>query len=127
MSLWGHIIEWDVTYTSSLALCTDPSAYFGSLHPIMKFLEYSCHGIPWIFGTVFLILAAHQKDHQQIFVNLLAGKESRSGEVPTWQDPYNRIPLLSEPSRQALLYRRRFRDRSLLIAWGVGKLDATIA
>lgn len=84
LSLWGQIIEWDIVYTNSLALCSDSSAYFGSLRPLMTFLEISCHGIPWIFGAVFhsLILAAHQKGHQQIFVNLLAGKKLSCLHLP---------------------------------------------
>lgn len=40
----------------------------------MKILEISCHGVPWIVGTVLLFLFSHKSEDIEMSVNLFFGK-----------------------------------------------------
>ena len=69
-----RLLRHDVDLTAKFAVCADSDSALGFLRPLMKFLEYSCHGIPWIGGAVVGILASHDPSLLQILLNLLLGE-----------------------------------------------------
>lgn len=73
MSFWGAILEWDVSITSSFGLCVDENSSYGSLRPLMKALEISCHGVPWLIFAIIGILSSHKATSLEFLVNLLMG------------------------------------------------------
>ena len=66
--------DWDEKYTAMCAVCANKSSTLSYLRPLMKLVEISCHGIPWIFGTIVLLLSVHHALHVEILVNLFYGK-----------------------------------------------------
>ena len=73
-SLFKSIIELDVYLTSKTALCANSDAKLGSLRPVMIFLEWSCHGLPWTVGPILGILISHDAGVIEILMNILLGK-----------------------------------------------------
>ena len=73
-SIFRSIIDFDVKITTKAALCTNESAVLGFLRPVMIFLEWSCHGLPWIVVPILGILISHDGGLIEILMNLLLGK-----------------------------------------------------
>jgi len=71
LGLLTYILKVDVAMTSLLGVCVHEKSLLGSLRPVMKFLEISCHGIPWFVFTIIGILAAQQASTVQFLINLL--------------------------------------------------------
>ncbi|XP_074655037.1 polyisoprenoid diphosphate/phosphate phosphohydrolase PLPP6-like [Tubulanus polymorphus] len=68
------LIRIDVALTDKLAVCASKDRQLGYLRPVMKLLELSCHGIPWIAITLLLMWKLENKTRtQEILVNLMAG------------------------------------------------------
>lgn len=61
----------DRALSTTLSVCADKTSSFGSLRPLMTFLEFSCHGIPWIIGCIAGLAVSHRAESFQILVNLL--------------------------------------------------------
>ncbi|XP_052790039.1 polyisoprenoid diphosphate/phosphate phosphohydrolase PLPP6-like [Mya arenaria] len=72
-SFLATILQLDEKYTSICAICANKDSPLSLLRPVMKLLEISCHGIPWLTGTVLLILSVHLAHHVEMSVNLLFG------------------------------------------------------
>lgn len=64
----------DYQLTQKCSICARPNSQLGSLRPVMKVLEISCHGIPWLLGTIGLLLSVHKPKHLVVLMNLLIGK-----------------------------------------------------
>lgn len=73
-SFLRSIASFDLRLTKKCSICADTDSSFGNLRPLMKAMEISCHGIPWIVGTILMLLTVHKADHIEILVNLLIGK-----------------------------------------------------
>ena len=73
-SLAGSIIDIDDILTKRLAICASCDSTFGFMRPVMMLLELSCHGVPWILGSVVAVFVSHQIKTQEKFINLLMGK-----------------------------------------------------
>ena len=61
------LIAADLKFSKSLAF----SASGGPLRPIMKLLELSCHGIPWICFTLIVLYKTSDRAYEEVFFNLL--------------------------------------------------------
>lgn len=72
-SFLRSIASFDLRLTRKCSICADTDSSFGNLRPLMKAMEISCHGIPWIVGTILMLLTVHKADHIEILVNLLIG------------------------------------------------------
>lgn len=57
----------DLSFSRSLAVCSDG----GLLRPLMKTLEWSCHGLPWIISAVYVFLDATNPPLERVMLNLL--------------------------------------------------------
>ncbi|CAH1785333.1 unnamed protein product [Owenia fusiformis] len=66
------LLVWDTELSRNFAVCADSGSKYGYLRPVMKCLEYSGHGVPWIAGTIFAILATHQLKLHVTLINFLA-------------------------------------------------------
>lgn len=65
-----QILEWDKKVTKSAFDLFDKK--FGYIHhrKNLKFLEYSCHGIPWLGGTIAMLYLG--SSNLELWMNLLA-------------------------------------------------------
>ncbi|KAJ8300441.1 hypothetical protein KUTeg_021960 [Tegillarca granosa] len=63
----------DLNITKTCSLCANQRSPLANLRPLMKLLEISCHGVPWILGTVLLLVSLHKENHIEILVNLFIG------------------------------------------------------
>lgn len=70
-SMAGSIIDIDDILTKRLAICANCDSTYGFMRPFMKVLELSCHGVPWIVGSVLAVFVSHQAKTQEKFLNLL--------------------------------------------------------
>ncbi|CAG5135147.1 unnamed protein product [Candidula unifasciata] len=69
-SLWDSFLAVDHRMTCHLAVCATKESTWGNLRPLMKILEISCHGVPWIAGAVLLFLFSHKSEDIEVSVNL---------------------------------------------------------
>ena len=76
-SLMDSLIAVDQQLTARLAVCATKESSLGHLRPIMKILEISCHGIPWILGPLLLFSVSHKPQDVTVSVNLLGGESYR--------------------------------------------------
>ncbi|KAK3610882.1 hypothetical protein CHS0354_009749 [Potamilus streckersoni] len=65
------IFAFDERLTRACSVCAQADSPLGYLRPLMKILEISCHGIPWLLGNLALLLSVHRTEHIEILVNLL--------------------------------------------------------
>lgn len=72
-NLLTAIIKWDEKWTDICAVCAHKGSALSAFRPLMKAIEISCHGIPWLLGTIILILSVHQQRHIELLVNLFYG------------------------------------------------------
>ncbi|OWF50920.1 phospholipid phosphatase 6-like [Mizuhopecten yessoensis] len=72
-SFLKSIASVDLRLTKKCSICADKDSSVGNLRPLMKALEISCHGIPWLLGTVALLLTLHKAAHIEVLINLLIG------------------------------------------------------
>lgn len=74
LSLWHSFLSLDQRFTTHLAVCATKESPLGHLRPVMKLLEISCHGVPWILGALVMFVCSHKLQDVTVSVNLLFGK-----------------------------------------------------
>uniref|UniRef100_UPI00358E6382 polyisoprenoid diphosphate/phosphate phosphohydrolase PLPP6-like n=1 Tax=Myxine glutinosa TaxID=7769 RepID=UPI00358E6382 len=52
----ARLLVWDEALSSRMAVCADQTAPWAAARPLLKALELSGHGIPWLFGAFLGIL-----------------------------------------------------------------------
>src|SRR5205814_951825 len=65
--------EADEKVSELLAVAASPGTQ-GFMRPVMKMMEWSMHGVPWILTLVVLIFFVQSEKAIQLLVNLLVGK-----------------------------------------------------
>ncbi|GFR64205.1 phospholipid phosphatase 6 [Elysia marginata] len=70
-SLMDSLVTIDQQLTARMAVCATKESSMGHLRPFMKMLEISCHGVPWILGTLLLFFFSHKPQDVTTSVNLL--------------------------------------------------------
>jgi len=73
-SVLGRLVKWDKRLSRQLALCSSSESPWSHLRPLMRFLEYSCHGVPWFVGVAALLLMSHQFEMQERLLNLFSSE-----------------------------------------------------
>ncbi|XP_002740908.1 polyisoprenoid diphosphate/phosphate phosphohydrolase PLPP6-like [Saccoglossus kowalevskii] len=69
------ILRWDKELTQSFSVCATTDSKFGQLRPLMKLLEISGHGVPWIVSLIVLLYVTRNNSNEcQFIINLLAGQ-----------------------------------------------------
>uniref|UniRef100_A0A8C4NA79 Phospholipid phosphatase 6 n=1 Tax=Eptatretus burgeri TaxID=7764 RepID=A0A8C4NA79_EPTBU len=61
---------WDESLSSRMAVCAEQAAPWGAARPILKALELSGHGIPWILAAIIGILQG-DAESRIVWVNVL--------------------------------------------------------
>ncbi|XP_046567478.1 phospholipid phosphatase 6-like [Haliotis rubra] len=69
-SPWEMILKYDRQCTKAFGLCATQNSALGQLRPLMKVLEISCHGVPWLIGTVIWFVCVHKPEDVELSVNL---------------------------------------------------------
>ncbi|XP_041370611.1 phospholipid phosphatase 6-like [Gigantopelta aegis] len=69
-SFLTRLFKLDERLSQDFSLCATPDSRLGYLRPLMKLLEISCHGIPWLLGTVIIFVCVHKPEDVEILVNL---------------------------------------------------------
>ena len=72
-SFFQTLVAIDKSVSGHLALCAQENSPMYYARPLMKFLEYTCHGLPWILATVFGLLLTHKVFVHEILLNFLLG------------------------------------------------------
>ncbi|XP_013420364.1 phospholipid phosphatase 6 [Lingula anatina] len=65
------LLQMDKQYTKCLAICASRNSSYGWLRPLMKALENSCHGIPWLLLAAWAILNSRDVKNQTLALNLM--------------------------------------------------------
>ncbi|XP_072367636.1 polyisoprenoid diphosphate/phosphate phosphohydrolase PLPP6 isoform X2 [Scyliorhinus torazame] len=61
----------DLWLSKRLGVCATEDSPWGSARPIMKLIEVSGHGIPWIGGTLYCLCKSDSTAGQEVLLNLL--------------------------------------------------------
>ena len=65
----------EIEVTRRMAVCASAESKYGSLRPLMKFLELSGHGIPWFSCVLAGVFLTHDIGLHQQLLNLLFGRK----------------------------------------------------
>ncbi|XP_071947183.1 polyisoprenoid diphosphate/phosphate phosphohydrolase PLPP6-like [Antedon mediterranea] len=69
--MFSQLVTLDQRWSSQWALCSSPTSPYGALRPVMKLLEFSGHGVPWIAIPLLLFITSDDNYVLQYSVNLL--------------------------------------------------------
>ncbi|XP_067846787.1 polyisoprenoid diphosphate/phosphate phosphohydrolase PLPP6 [Heptranchias perlo] len=61
----------DLWLSKQLGVCATEGSSWGSARPIMKLIEVSGHGIPWIGGTLYCLYKSDSTAGREVLLNLL--------------------------------------------------------
>uniref|UniRef100_A0A8P0S7Z5 Polyisoprenoid diphosphate/phosphate phosphohydrolase PLPP6 n=2 Tax=Canis lupus familiaris TaxID=9615 RepID=A0A8P0S7Z5_CANLF len=61
----------DLWLSKKLGVCAGERSSWGSARPLMKLLEISGHGIPWLLGTLYCLLRSDSWAGREVLTNLL--------------------------------------------------------
>lgn len=66
----------DLWLSKSLGVCAYEDSSWGSVRPLMKLIEISGHGIPWLAGTAYSMYKSDSAAGQEVMLNLFMGKST---------------------------------------------------
>ncbi|KAH0618185.1 hypothetical protein JD844_017184 [Phrynosoma platyrhinos] len=61
----------DLWASKKLGVCAGESSSWGSARPLMKVIEVSGHGIPWLAGTLYGLCRSSSSASREVLLNLL--------------------------------------------------------
>nr|XP_004673366.3 phospholipid phosphatase 6 [Jaculus jaculus] len=61
----------DLWLSKKLGVCAGESSSWGSARPLMKLLEISGHGVPWLLGTLYCLSRSDSWAGREVLMNLL--------------------------------------------------------
>ncbi|KAM9641859.1 polyisoprenoid diphosphate/phosphate phosphohydrolase PLPP6 [Trichechus inunguis] len=61
----------DLWLSKKLGVCARERSAWGSVRPLMKLLEISGHGIPWLLGTLYCLSQSDSWAGREVLMNLL--------------------------------------------------------
>ncbi|XP_077134168.1 polyisoprenoid diphosphate/phosphate phosphohydrolase PLPP6 [Ranitomeya variabilis] len=61
----------DLWLSKKIGVCAREGSSWGSARPMMKLVEISGHGIPWIAGTVYCLYRSDSSAGREVILNLL--------------------------------------------------------
>lgn len=61
----------DLWLSKKLGVCAGESSSWGSMRPLMKLLEISGHGIPWLLGTLYCLSRSDSWAGREVLMNLV--------------------------------------------------------
>ncbi|XP_034438988.1 phospholipid phosphatase 6 [Hippoglossus hippoglossus] len=69
----SSLLAIDLWLSKRLGVCACEDASWGSMRPLMKLIEISGHGIPWLVGTAYCLYKSDSAAGQEVMLNLLMG------------------------------------------------------
>ncbi|XP_028301290.1 polyisoprenoid diphosphate/phosphate phosphohydrolase PLPP6 [Gouania willdenowi] len=69
----SSLLAVDLWLSKRLGLCCSEDSPWGSVRPLMKLLEVSGHGIPWLAGAAYCLYKSDSAAGQEVLLNLLLG------------------------------------------------------
>lgn len=70
----SSLLAIDLWLSKRLGVCACEDSSWGSIRPLMKLIEISGHGIPWLVGTAYGLYKADSAAGQEVMLNLFMGK-----------------------------------------------------
>lgn len=70
----SSLLAIDLWLSKQLGVCACEDSSWGSVRPLMKLLEISGHGIPWLAGTAYCLYKSDSAAGQEVMLNLFMGK-----------------------------------------------------
>lgn len=70
---FSSLLAIDLWLSKRLGVCACEDSSWGSMRPLMKLIEISGHGIPWLAGTVYCLYKSDSAAGQEVMLNLLMG------------------------------------------------------
>ncbi|XP_037530770.1 phospholipid phosphatase 6 [Nematolebias whitei] len=69
----SSLLAIDLWLSKRLGVCACEDSSWGSVRPLMKLLEVSGHGIPWLVGAAYCLYKSDSAAGQEVMLNLLLG------------------------------------------------------
>ncbi|XP_076873342.1 polyisoprenoid diphosphate/phosphate phosphohydrolase PLPP6 [Brachyhypopomus gauderio] len=67
----SSLLAVDLWLSKRLGVCACEDSSWGNVRPLMKLVEISGHGIPWLIGTVYCLYKSDSAAGQEVMLNLL--------------------------------------------------------
>ncbi|XP_062306496.1 polyisoprenoid diphosphate/phosphate phosphohydrolase PLPP6 [Osmerus eperlanus] len=67
----SSLLAIDLWLSKRLGVCACEESSWGSVRPLMKLIEISGHGIPWLIGTGYCLYKSDSPAGQEVMLNLL--------------------------------------------------------
>lgn len=72
----SSLLAVDLWLSKRMGVCACEDSSWGSVRPLMKLIEISGHGVPWLAGTAYCLYKSDTVAGQEVMLNLLIGKQS---------------------------------------------------
>ncbi|XP_076009440.1 polyisoprenoid diphosphate/phosphate phosphohydrolase PLPP6 [Genypterus blacodes] len=69
----SSLLAIDLWLSKRLGVCACEDSSWGSFRPLMKLIEISGHGIPWLAGAAYCMYKSDSAAGQEVMLNLLMG------------------------------------------------------
>ncbi|XP_029004024.1 polyisoprenoid diphosphate/phosphate phosphohydrolase PLPP6 [Betta splendens] len=69
----SSLLAIDLWLSKRLGVCACEDASWGSARPLMKLIEVTGHGIPWLAGAAYCLYKSDSAAGQEVMLNLLMG------------------------------------------------------
>lgn len=69
----SSLLAIDLWLSKRLGVCACEDSSWGSVRPLMKLIEISGHGIPWLAGAAYCLYKSDSVAGQEVMLNLLMG------------------------------------------------------
>lgn len=70
----SSLLAIDLWASKRLGVCAGEGSAWGSARPLMKVIEVSGHGIPWLLGTFYGLCQSDSSAAREVLLNLLFGE-----------------------------------------------------
>lgn len=69
----SSLLAVDLWLSKRMGVCACEDSSWGSVRPLMKLIEISGHGVPWLAGTAYCLYKSDTVAGQEVMLNLLIG------------------------------------------------------
>lgn len=73
----SSLLAVDLWASKRLGVCAGEASAWGSARPLLKVVEVSGHGIPWLLGTFYGLCQSDSSAAREVLLNLLFGEAGR--------------------------------------------------
>lgn len=93
----SSLLAIDLWLSKRLGVCACEDSSWGSVRPLMKLIEISGHGIPWLAGTAYCLYKSDSAAGQEVMLNLFMGKTTlllvflHMLSLPNWEFTHTQI------------------------------------